>query len=194
MSLSKWLNEYLFFPLSFTLRGLKKWGTVLAVMITFIISGFWHGTSLNYTLWGALHGIALSWDIASSPLRDKLKKWIPGWMYVSISVCLTFLFLALSGIYFRLENMEIATGMLLHIFNDNDWSVFGNWMRDFGGVFVAMCGVLIWQWTAGKLYPKMQQAFIRSGWFTHAILLVLAIFMAYQISGMEPIPFIYQKF
>jgi len=57
-----------------------------------------------------------------------------------------------------------------------------------------MCGVLLWQWTAGKLYQKLQQAFIGSGWFMHAILLVLAIFLAYQISGMEPIPFIYQKF
>jgi alginate O-acetyltransferase complex protein AlgI len=194
MSLSKWLNEYLFFPLSFTLRGWKKWGTVLAVMVTFIISGFWHGTSLNYTFWGALHGLALSWDIASSGIRDKIKKHVPKWIYQPLSVALTFLFLALSGIFFRLEDMEIATGMLSHIFTDSDWSVFGNWLRDFGGVFAVMFSVLLWQWTAGKRYPNLQQIFIRAGWLFHAILLVLAIFIAYQISGMEPIPFIYQKF
>ncbi|MBM3919594.1 MAG: MBOAT family protein [Sphingomonadales bacterium] len=194
MSLSKWLNEYLFFPLSFTLRRWKKWGTVLAVMITFVISGFWHGTSLNYTLWGALHGLALSWDIASSGIRDKIKNGVPMWIYHPISVALTFLFLALSGIYFKLEDMEIATGMLSHIFTDRDWSVFGNWLHDFGGVFAVMCGVLLWQWSAGNVYPKIRQIFIGSGWFMHAILLVLAIFLAYQISGMEPIPFIYQKF
>lgn len=194
MSLSKWLNEYLFFPLSFTLRGWKKWGTVLAVLITFIVSGFWHGTSVNYTFWGALHGIALSWDIASSGIRDKIKKGIPLWIYKPLSILLTFLFLALSGIYFRLENMETATGMVNHIFTDLDWSVFGNWMRDFGGVFSVMVGLLLWQWTGEKFYNKLQEAFIRSGWFLHAMLLVIAIFLAYQISGMEPIPFIYQKF
>lgn len=194
MSLSKWLNEYLFFPLSFTLRRWNKWGTVLAVMITFVISGFWHGTSLNYTLWGALHGLALSWDIASSGIRDKIKNGVPTWIYHPISVALTFTFLALSGIYFKLEDMEIATGMLSHIFTDRDWSVFGNWLHDFGGVFAVMCGVLLWQWSAGNVYPKIRQIFIGSGWFMHAILLVLAIFLAYQISGMEPIPFIYQKF
>lgn len=194
MSLSKWLNEYLFFPLSFSLRSWKRWGTVLAVLITFIISGFWHGTSVNYTFWGALHGIALSWDIASSGIRDTIKKQMPSWIYKPISVVLTFLFLAISGIYFRLENMETATDMITHIFNDRDWSVFGNWMRDFSGVFAVMAGLLLWQWTGGKWYVKIQEAFIGTGWFVHAILLVLAIFMAYQISGMEPIPFIYQKF
>jgi D-alanyl-lipoteichoic acid acyltransferase DltB (MBOAT superfamily) len=167
---------------------------VLAVLITFIISGFWHGTSVNYTFWGALHGIALSWDIASSGIRDTIKKKMPTWIYKPISVVLTFLFLAISGIYFRLENMETATDMITHIFNDRDWSVFGNWMRDFSGVFAVMAGLLLWQWTGGKWYVKIQEAFIGSGWFVHAILLVLAIFMAYQISGMEPIPFIYQKF
>ncbi|MEY4002193.1 MAG: D-alanyl-lipoteichoic acid biosynthesis protein DltB [Bacteroidota bacterium] len=194
MSLSKWLNEYLFFPLSFSLRSWKKWGTVLAVLITFIISGFWHGTSINYTFWGALHGLALSWDIASSVMRDKIKKWVPRWIYNPVSVGLTFMFLALSGIYFRVEDMNTATGMITHIFSDRDWSILSNWLKDFGGVFGVMCAVLLWQWTGGKLYPKMQDIFIRSGWLTHAILLVLTIFLAYQISGMEPIPFIYQKF
>ncbi|NBP06424.1 MAG: MBOAT family protein, partial [Bacteroidetes bacterium] len=108
MSLSKWLNEYLFFPLSFSLRSWKKWGTILAVMVTFLISGFWHGTSINYTFWGALHGLALSWDIASSGIRDKIKKWVPKWIYNPVSVGLTFMFLALSGIYFRVEDMNTA--------------------------------------------------------------------------------------
>lgn len=115
-------------------------------------------------------------------------------MYASISVCLTFLFLALSGIYFRLEDLQIATGMLTHIFTDRDWSVFGNWMHDFKGVFAVICAVLLVHWTGVRWYAQLQKAFIHSGWFVHALLLVLAIFIAYQISGMEPIPFIYQKF
>ena len=194
MSLSKWLNEYLFFPLSFSLRSLKKWGTVTAVLITFIISGFWHGTTLNYTLWGAMHGLALTWDILSGKLRDPLKKAIPSFIYNSISVVLTFSFLALSGIYFKQENLHIANEMLMKIFQDSDWSIFSQWFKDFGGVFVVMVLLLCWQWFAAPWDPHLKRVFETAGWLTHALILALVIFMAYQISGMEPVPFIYQKF
>jgi D-alanyl-lipoteichoic acid acyltransferase DltB (MBOAT superfamily) len=194
MSLSKWLNEYLFFPLSFSLRSLSKWGTVLAVMITFIISGFWHGTSLNYTFWGMLHGLALSWDVISNNLRHRIKSVLPGFMYSGISVFLTFAFLSLSGIYFRQENMETANAMLLQVFTQPDWHLFPQWLKDFGGVFGVICVTLILHWVLPKYYEKTMQFFEKLPWPFHSLLLLLVIFTAYQISGLEPVPFIYQKF
>ena len=194
MSLSKWLNEYLFFPLSFSLRSLRKWGTVLAVMITFIISGFWHGTSLNYTFWGMLHGLALSWDVISNNLRHIIKSFLPGFIYSGISVFLTFAFLSLSGIYFRQENMETANAMLLQVFTQPDWHLFPQWLKDFGGVFGVICVTLILHWVLPKYYEKTMQFFEKLPWPFHSLLLLLVIFTAYQISGLEPVPFIYQKF
>lgn len=194
MSLSKWLNEYLFFPLSFALRSLKKWGTVLAVMITFILSGFWHGTSLNYTFWGMLHGVALSWDVVSSNFRHKIKLILPSFLYTSISVLLTFAFLSLSGIYFRQENMEIANAMIVQVFNQPDWHLFPQWLRDFGGVFGVICFSLALHWILPSFYTRKMIFFENLPWPVHSIALLLVIFIAYQISGLEPVPFIYQKF
>jgi D-alanyl-lipoteichoic acid acyltransferase DltB (MBOAT superfamily) len=194
MSLSKWLNEYLFFPLSFSLRALRKWGTVLAVIVTFTISGFWHGTSLNYTFWGILHGLALSWDIASTELRHKLKSLIPGFLYSSVSVALTFAFLSLSGIYFRQENMETANAMLLQVFQQPDWHLFPQWLKDFGGVFGVMLATLLLHWILPKFYQRKISLFENLPWPLHALALLVVIFVAYQVSGLEPVPFIYQKF
>ena len=45
MSLITWLTDYLYTPLSFGLRKYKIWGIVIALMLTFIISGIWHGAA-----------------------------------------------------------------------------------------------------------------------------------------------------
>lgn len=194
MSLSKWLNEYLFFPLSFSLRSLKMWGTVIAVFITFIISGFWHGTSLNYTFWGALHGIALVWDVISAKWRSTWKSKLPTPLYTGTSVLLTFAFLVFSGIFFRQENMTTATEMIIRIFTDRDWSIFGQWLNDFSWVFAVMINTIILHWLFPEFYEQMRNLFEKSGWIIQSFLLVTVIFIAWQISGMEPVPFIYQKF
>lgn len=194
MSLSKWLNEYLFFPLSFSLRRFKMAGTVMAVMITFLISGFWHGTSPNYTFWGMLHGLALSWDVITAGVRSKLKKRIPSALYYGFSVLLTFGFLALSGIYFRQEDFGMANEMMKKIFTEPDWALFPQWFGDFGGVFLVMTNVLAFHWILPEVYDDMKDRFSRLWWPVHALVLAVVIFLAYQISGLEPVPFIYQKF
>jgi D-alanyl-lipoteichoic acid acyltransferase DltB (MBOAT superfamily) len=57
ISLSSFLNDYLFVPLALSFRDYKKWGVYLAVFITFLVSGFWHGAGWNYVFWGMLHGL-----------------------------------------------------------------------------------------------------------------------------------------
>jgi hypothetical protein len=57
ISLSTWFRDYVFIPLGGSRRGP---GRVAAnLMITFLVSGFWHGASWNYVLWGAYHGLLL---------------------------------------------------------------------------------------------------------------------------------------
>jgi alginate O-acetyltransferase complex protein AlgI len=60
ISLSSWLNEYLFIPLSFIFRKLHKMGTTLALLITFFLSGLWHGASWNFVLWGVYFGVIIA--------------------------------------------------------------------------------------------------------------------------------------
>lgn len=53
ITLGDWLREYVYFPLGGSRRGkLRKF---LSTMVTFLISGIWHGG--GYLVWGLLHGI-----------------------------------------------------------------------------------------------------------------------------------------
>ncbi len=57
ISLSAWLQEYLYISLGGNRKGKAR--TYVNLMVTMILGGLWHGASWNFILWGALHGAAL---------------------------------------------------------------------------------------------------------------------------------------
>jgi len=57
ISLSTWFRDYVYIPLGGSRRG--PWRNAANLMITFLVSGFWHGASWNYVIWGAYHGLLL---------------------------------------------------------------------------------------------------------------------------------------
>jgi len=58
ISLSTWFRDYVFIPLGGSGRG-KAWKRIFAIniVITFTISGLWHGANWTFLVWGALHGL-----------------------------------------------------------------------------------------------------------------------------------------
>lgn len=60
ISLSAWFRELVFYPLE---RHRFKWlGQQINVLIVFSLTGLWHGLSMNFVLWGVLHGLALVFE------------------------------------------------------------------------------------------------------------------------------------
>ena len=58
MTLSRFLREYLYFPLGGNRRGtVRRW---INLMLTMTIGGLWHGASWNFALWGGAHGLMLA--------------------------------------------------------------------------------------------------------------------------------------
>ena len=55
ISLSSWLRDYIYIPLGGN-RG-QSWLKNIRILITFFISGLWHGTGLQFIAWGLWHGI-----------------------------------------------------------------------------------------------------------------------------------------
>ena len=56
VSLSTWFRDYVYIPLGGSRRG--AWRTRLNLLATFALSGLWHGASLTFVAWGAVHGLA----------------------------------------------------------------------------------------------------------------------------------------
>ncbi len=57
ISLSSWFRDYVYIPLGGSKAGEWRWAR--NVLVTFLLSGLWHGASWNYVLWGAYHGVLL---------------------------------------------------------------------------------------------------------------------------------------
>ena len=54
ISLSTWFRDYVYIPLGGSRAG--AWRRAINTMITFTVSGLWHGAALTYVFWGALNG------------------------------------------------------------------------------------------------------------------------------------------
>jgi alginate O-acetyltransferase complex protein AlgI len=57
ISLSTWFRDYVYIPLGGNKRGVKR--HLINLLITFVLSGVWHGASWNFVLWGLLNGLFL---------------------------------------------------------------------------------------------------------------------------------------
>lgn len=57
ISLSEWIRDYIYIPLGGARLGSGR--TVVNLLVTFFLSGLWHGASWNYVLWGLWHGLLL---------------------------------------------------------------------------------------------------------------------------------------
>lgn len=67
ISLSTWFRDYVYIPLGGSRRG--SWRTYVNLLITFFLTGFWHGASYNFIVWGLYFGVFL---IAERFWGDKL--------------------------------------------------------------------------------------------------------------------------
>jgi len=109
MSLITWLTDYVYTPLSFSFRKYKVQGIVIALMITFIISGIWHGATINFVIWGVLQGIFLSIEAILNKRRTKIEstyKLKSNFAYVTFFIILTYVLFSISQVFGRAVTFE----------------------------------------------------------------------------------------
>ncbi|HYM94959.1 MAG TPA: MBOAT family O-acyltransferase [Chitinophagaceae bacterium] len=117
ISLSSWVNDYIFNPIAFNQRRWGNWGVFYALFISFFIIGIWHGASWNYVLFGALQAIALCYEVVTRKIRKKIVKKVPSVIYNNLSIALTFLYVSFSLIIFRTDTFGKAEAMIAKIFS-----------------------------------------------------------------------------
>jgi alginate O-acetyltransferase complex protein AlgI len=57
ITLTSWMTDYVFTPLTIAFRNFGRWGVVLACLVNFILIGAWHGPRWTFVLFGFLHGL-----------------------------------------------------------------------------------------------------------------------------------------
>ena len=123
ISLSTWLRDYVYIPLGGS-RVDSAIRRAANVMITFLISGLWHGASWNFIVWGGIHGgVVLSEKLWTQRISLRVKD-MPGglgWLPhpgVAFRMLLTFTLVCVAWVFFRAQTLSDALYILTQIASD----------------------------------------------------------------------------
>jgi|WetSurMetagenome_2_1015567.scaffolds.fasta_scaffold126389_2 alginate O-acetyltransferase complex protein AlgI len=140
ISLSNWLRDYLFLPISYSVarKYMKKSykplkveyvSYISAVLITMTICGIWHGASWNFVIFGFLQGFIMTLELLTRKLRKRIKRKIPSWTDTLGGIIFTFSFFCFSTIFFRANTTSDAFLIIGKIFTVSGPLFRGAWQQ-----------------------------------------------------------------
>jgi alginate O-acetyltransferase complex protein AlgI len=112
MSLSRWLRDYLYFPLGGNRLGTGR--TYVNLLVVMLLGGLWHGAAWVFLAWGAWHGGLLVLERWRG-LGDRPRS---AW-----SIAGTFLLVLIGWVLFRSADLEQATGFYAGMLGVNGWAL-----------------------------------------------------------------------
>ncbi len=199
ISLSRWIRDYLFIPMGGSRGGAVR--TLLNLLATMTIAGFWHGAGWPFIIWGAYHGFLLLVYHVVKPLRESVKSSITtsgtlARLYGFASGTLTLLLVSVGWIWFR--SPDLHTGLLFcgkltrlttlcheqaKLINKSDYTFFATML-----MLIVMC-------TAGPLVVRLcNKLSIDIPYWIKVQAATTALVLCYIFAGTETKPFIYFQF
>lgn len=119
ISLTSFLRDYIYFPLGGSRKGTLR--TYVNVLIVFAVSGIWHGSTINFLIWGVLNGVLMILSKASMNWREDIQKKNPlyrsrflkaviqcGCVYAMFTMCIVF---------FRAQDLQQAMQVYTGLFH-----------------------------------------------------------------------------
>lgn len=119
ISLTRWLTTHVYIGLGG--NRCSKFRQYLNILITFLMSGLWHGANWTFVVWGALHGLfqVIEKAVAGDKIKQEIKS---GDRHLTIirfmRIVVTFLLVSFAWIFFRMPTVGEAVGMTGKILSD----------------------------------------------------------------------------
>ena len=117
ISLSTWFRDYVYIPLGGNRTGRSR--MLANVIITFLVSGLWHGAHWTFVLWGALHACYLAGAILSARWRAWLRETAGIDRYPALlaawQTSATFVLVTVGWVFFRATSVRDALYVLSHL-------------------------------------------------------------------------------
>jgi D-alanyl-lipoteichoic acid acyltransferase DltB (MBOAT superfamily) len=122
ISLSNWFRDYVFFPLERKRKRNDNTRQYVNIMIVFLLTGMWHGSTANFIVWGGLHGLFIILTLLFGIFRtrlfpktnwDKPSRWKNAFL-----IFLTFQLVSFAWIFFRSNSLSEALMIVSRIFTD----------------------------------------------------------------------------
>ncbi|OAN54991.1 MBOAT family O-acyltransferase [Magnetospirillum moscoviense] len=111
MTLSRFLRDYLYFPLGGNRRGSAR--RHVNLMLTMLLGGLWHGANWTFVIWGGLHGLYLMVNHAWHGLQDRMgRRLLTGAGGRLVAGTLTFVAVMVAWVFFRADSV-VSAGRVL---------------------------------------------------------------------------------
>ena len=174
ISLSTWFRDYVYIPLGG--NRVSKLRNSINLLVTFLVSGLWHGAAWTFVVWGGVHG-ALQVVEKRLPGRRKLPKVV------------IFVLVAFAWVFFRANSMSDAIYVFTHLFtgitdpkayfaapvSDFDWTV-----KQICFLFIPVILLAIYDYAALRCDPigKLGELSRAGRWAVYYVFLLLVILLA----------------
>ena len=194
ISLTSWLTEYVFTPLSIQFRDYDKFGLVLAIVINFVICGIWHGANWTYVLFGLIHGLYFIPAIINGTMNKKRKvvkdRIVPSFKEL-FNIVTTFIPVMLTFVLFKSDSVTQAFGYYGNMFTFSNPAKVNPVSIPFYVTFLILfCFVLEW---IGKNNEYAIKTFFPKSVVLRGLLYFVLITAIFMFSAKEQ-QFIYFQF
>ena len=200
ISLSSWLRDYLYISLGGNRKG--KFRQYINLVITMLLGGLWHGASLNFVVWGGMHGVLLAFDKMwksicpkLSPIKSKNDSDHRPNKFISIFAwVITFHFVCLAWIFFRCGTFQEAFSMITQIVTHFQSQVAMQWLEGYWLVASFMFLGFILHFMPVGVSDFTKRLVIKTPFIFQAVLIIIVIYIVIQIKSSDVQPFIYFQF
>lgn len=207
ISLSSWLRDYIYFPLGGSRKGkIRKY---INLIIVFIVSGFWHGVTFNFIIWGLLQAVFQIVGEWMAPVINKIQATVIGAKHEllgkAIRIFVTFNLFMISVIFFRVAKLRDALSMIKSIFVVRNGWIFASeeifklgldwkeWMLLWGCIALLFV-VELYQEMGTKIRDKILELNIIARWIIYIAAIVFVIVFGTYGYGYDAQSFLYGGF
>ena len=186
MTLGSWFRSYVYIPLGGNRKGTAR--TIRNLLITWMLTGLWHGASWNFLLWGLYFGVLL---IIEKFFLGKYLEKLPGWLQQTYS----FLLVVFGWVLFEMETPALIGGFFGSMVGFGGFAdKYSVYLLASYGLLMVLCMIASNNWVprlvemAGKKFPR-----VVSGCKPVYIVLALVFGTAFLVNSTYN-PFLYLRF
>lgn len=193
ISLGAWFRDYVYIPLGG--NRCKSWRRYFNLMVTFLVSGLWHGAHGHFVVWGALNGCYQIIEMEGKRLRQKRKQPAvkKSWSQALLQILCTWALTTVAWIFFKADSVGTAVWYVTHLFTDIHIRVLfdgtlytlGLARQEISGIWLGLLIVLLADIVRERTQKRVDTFLcLQNLWFKWFVLLtVIALFVIFGTYG-----------
>ena len=208
ISLSTWFRDYLYIPLGG--NRCSRFRKSFNILVTFLISGLWHGANFTFIAWGAIHGVCHIIEEQFEPIKEKLLNKFnvktSVFSFAILEIIITFIIVDLAWIFFRAETIHDAVYYIYRIFTRIDlWTLFDGTLYNLGlnifemnlliiALFILISFDLVKYIKKESIFDFLSRQNLYFRWFVMLFMIFYIIVYGKYGADFDPKQFIYFQF